>query len=164
MFLKSVTELAVDLHDVRAVMMHTPREWLDWLAAEAGEQGDRLAVHVGLDVPGGHVGGPVEMEVGEPIDAHHLVLLPLRLHSRDHRRLFPTLAGSLDAAWLGPGHTYLALCLTYDPPLGLAGLAADRALLHRVAETVAQRLLETIAGELLVRAECVRHDVRPGAA
>jgi hypothetical protein len=164
MFLKSVTELAVDLDDVRAVMLRTPREWLDWLAAEAAEHGDRLTLHVGLDVAGRHVGGPVGLEVGEPVDTHHLVMLPLRLRSRDHRRLFPTLEGSLDAAWMGRGRTYLALSFTYDPPLGLVGQAVDRALLHRVAEIVTERLLEKIANELLVRAECVRHDGSPGGA
>ena len=163
MFLKNVTELAVDFDDVRAVMLRTPREWLDWLAAEAGEHGDGLTLHVGLDVAGRQVGGPVGLEIGEPLDSRHVVMLPLRLRSRDHRRLFPTLEGSLDAAWMGRGRTYLALSFTYDPPLGLVGKAVDRALLHRVAEIVAQRLLEKIANELLVRAECVRRDGSPAA-
>jgi hypothetical protein len=39
MFLKSVTELPVEYRDVRAVIVRTPREWLDWLAAEAGDEG-----------------------------------------------------------------------------------------------------------------------------
>ena len=164
MFLKNVTELAVDFDDVRAVMLHAPREWLARLAAEAGEQGDRLTVHVGLEVAGQHVGGPVGLEIGEPLDSDRVVMLPLRIQSVDHRRLFPRLEGSLDAAWLGPGRTYLALSLTYDPPLGLAGRVVDRALLHRVAETVAQRFLERIANELLVRAQGVRHDGRPGSS
>lgn len=156
MFLKSVTELPVDFHDVRAAMLRAPREWLDCLAARAGEQGERLTVHVGLEVAGRHVGGPIQLEVGEPLDSHHLVMLPLLLRSHDHRRLFPTLEGSLDAAWLGRDRTYLALSLTYDPPFGLAGRAVDAALLHRVAETVVQRFLEGIAGELQVRAEGLR--------
>jgi hypothetical protein len=164
MFLKSVTELAIDFDDVRTVIVRTPREWLDWLAAEAREEGNRLTVHVGLEVAGKHVGGPVELEVGEPADSHHVVMLPLRLRSRDHRRLFPTLEGSLEAAWLGRGQTYLALSLTYDPPLGLVGQAVDRALLHRVAETVAQRFLEAIANELLVRAECLGQGGPPDTA
>jgi hypothetical protein len=153
MFLKTVTELSAEFHDVRAVMLHDPREWLDWLATQVGEQGDRLTVHVGLEVAGRHVSGPLGLEVGEPVEAHHVVMLPLRLRSGDHRLLLPTLEGSLDAAWLGPGRTYLALSLTYDPPLGLVGKAVDAALLHRVAETVVQRFLEAIANELLVRAE-----------
>jgi hypothetical protein len=166
MFLKSVTELPVEYRDVRAVMLRTPREWLDWLAAEAGDEGERLTVHVGLEVAGKHVGGPVRLEVGEPLDSQHAVLLPLRFRPRDHRRLFPILEGSLDAAWLGPGRTYLALSLTYDPPLGLVGRLVDQTLLHRVAETVVQRFLEAIGHELTVRAGGIGHGgpSGPGAA
>jgi hypothetical protein len=108
-----------------------------------------------LEVAGKHVGGPVALEVGEPLDSRQAVLLPLRLRPRDHNRLFPILDGSLDAAWLGPGRTYLALSLTYDPPLGLVGRMVDQTLLHRVAETVAQRFLEAIGHELTVRAEAI---------
>jgi hypothetical protein len=119
-----------------------------------------------LEVAGRHVGGTVALEVGEPLDSDHVVMLPIRLRPRDHRRLFPILEGSLDAAWLGPGRTYLALSLTYDPPLGLVGRMVDQTLLHRVAETVAQRFLEAIGHELTVRVEGVGHggSSGPGAA
>jgi len=155
MFLKSVTELAVDFQDVRAALVGDPREWLDGLAAEAGEDGERLVVNVGLEVAGHQVGGQARLEAGEPVGGGRVLMLPLRLHAPDHRRLFPTLEGSLDAAWLGPGRTHLALSLTYEPPLGLVGRAVDRALLHRVAETVAQRFLQAVAGELSTRARRV---------
>src|SRR5258708_37996458 len=77
-----------------------------------------------------------------------VVLLPLRLRVIDRERLFPSLEGSLDAAWLGPGRTHLALTANYEPPLGVVGRAVDRALLHRVAEAVAQRVLGAAAPEL----------------
>jgi hypothetical protein len=153
MFVKSITELAVDFRDVRAAMLHNPREWLAGLAAEAGEEGDRLVVNVGLEVAGQQVGGRARLEVGEPITTDRVVMLPLRLRPRDHARLFPGLEGSLDAAWLGQGRTYLALGVTYDPPLGLVGRTVDRALLHRVAETAVQRFLQAVARELADRAD-----------
>ena len=152
MFLKTVTELAADFHDVRTVMLSDPREWLAGLGAEAGEDGDRLVVQVGLEVAGRQVGGDAELEVGEPMTTGRVVMLPVRLRARDHRRLFPTMEGSLDIAWLGRDRTYLSLGLTYEPPLGVVGRTADRALLHRVAETVAQRFLQAVADELMVRA------------
>ncbi|HYW27024.1 MAG TPA: hypothetical protein VE953_22840 [Terriglobales bacterium] len=158
MFLKSVTELAADFPDVRDAMLRDPRDWLSGLAAEAGDDGDRLVVHVGLEVAGQQVGGPARLEVGEPVTGERVVMLPLSLRPRDHARLFPALEGSLDAAWLGPGRTYLALSVTYEPPLGLVGRTVDRALLHRVAETAAQRFLVAVAHELADRAE------RPGSA
>jgi len=158
MFLKTVTELAVDFHDVRPALLSDPREWLDGLVAEAGEDGDRLVVQVGLEVAGRQVGGDAELEVGEPMTTGRVVMLPVRLRARDHRRLFPTMEGSLDIAWLGRDRTYLSLGLTYEPPLGVVGRTADRALLHRVAETVAQRFLQAVADELTVRARA--HEAR----
>ena len=151
MFLKSVTELTVDFADVRAAMLSEPRAWLDGLAGAAGAEGDRLLVDVGLAVRGHDISRRAMLEVGEPMTTDRVALLPLRLRVEDHQRLFPSLEGSLDAAWLGPGRTHLALTATYDPPLGVVGRAVDRALLHRVAEAVAQRFLEAIAGEFTSR-------------
>src|SRR5258708_5978504 len=87
-----------------------------------------------------------------------VVLLPLRLRVIDRERLFPSLEGSLDAAWLGPGRTHLALTANYEPPLGVVGRAVDRALLHRVAEAVAQRFLEAAARELEARGAVARRE------
>ena len=148
MFLKSITELTVDFAYVRAAMLSGPRAWLDGLAAAAGAEGDRLLVDVGLEVRGHDIRRRAGLEVGEAMTTDRVALLPLRLRVEDHQRLFPSLEGNLDAAWLGPGRTHLALTLTYDPPLGVLGRAVDRALLHRVAEAVAQRFLEAIATEL----------------
>jgi hypothetical protein len=158
MFLKTVTELAADFDDVRAAILRDPHVWLAGLAEDAGEEGDRLVVHVGLEVAGHQVGGRARLELGEPMTTDHVVMLPLSLRSQDHRRVYPTMEGSLDAAWLGPGRTYLALSVTYDPPLGLVGRAADRALLHRVAETASQRFLQAVAAELEARAELIPRD------
>jgi hypothetical protein len=91
-------------------------------------------------------------------------MLPMRLRARDHRRLFPTLECSLDAAWLGPGRTYLALSAIYEPPLGLVGRAVDRTLLHRVAETAVQRFLVAVARELSTRADRPGGGGPPGTA
>lgn len=149
MFLKSVTELAVDFEDVRVAIFREPRRWLIGLAAEAGDQGDRLLVDVGLEVGGHEVSRRARLEVGDPMSTDRVASLPLRLRVEDHERLFPSLEGTLDAAWLGPGHTHLALSASYDPPFGVLGRAVDRTLLHRVAEAVAQRFLEAIARELV---------------
>jgi hypothetical protein len=164
MFLKTVTELAADFHDVRSALLRDPRGWLAGLGAEAGEEGDRLVVQVGLEVAGRQVAGSAELEVGEPMTTGRVVMLPVRLRARDHRRLFPTMEGSLDIAWLGQNRTYLSLGLTYEPPLGVVGRTADRALLHRVAETVAQRFLQAVANELTVRAAATRSRRAAGAA
>src|SRR5262245_32571831 len=114
MFLKTVTELTADFHDVRAAMLCEPGEWLAGPGAEAGEVGDQLVVQVGLEVAGHQVGARARLEVGEPMTSDRLVMLPVRLRAQDHRRLFPTMEGSLDSAWLGRDRTYLSLSLSYE--------------------------------------------------
>jgi hypothetical protein len=148
MFLKSVTELERDFDDVRAAMLGHPRGWLASLAGGVEDAGDRLLVEVGLQVAGHDVSRRMRLEVGEAMVTDRVVLLPVRLEVEDHQRLFPTLEGSLEAAWLGSGRTHLALTASYDPPFGDVGRVIDRALLHRVAEAVAQRFLESVAREL----------------
>jgi hypothetical protein len=148
MFLKSVTELAVDFDSVRAAMLGSPHRWLESLAGAAGEDGDRLLVEVGLEVRGRELSRRARVEVGAPFATNRIASLPVRLRVEDHEGLFPSLEGSLDAAWLGPGRTHLALMAQYEPPFGFVGRTVDRALLHRVAEAVAQRFLESVAREL----------------
>jgi len=161
MFLKSVTELAVDFQDVRAVMLSDPRRWLLGLASEAGDRGDRLLVDVGLEVGGHDVTRRARLEVSEPMTTDRVVFLPLRLRVENRDRLFPSLEGSLDAAWLGPGRTHLALTASYEPPFGVLGRAVDRTLLHRVAEAVAQCFLEAVARELVARGATSPDGPRP---
>jgi hypothetical protein len=151
MFLKSVTQLAVDFRDVRAAMLGDPHAWLSGLAAAAGEEGDRLLLDVGLEVGGHDISRRATLQVGQALTTDRVALLPLRIRVEDHQRLFPSLEGSLDAGWLGPGRTHLELTATYEPPFGVVGRIADRALLHRVAEAVAQRFLEAVARELEAR-------------
>ena len=148
MFLKSVTELTVDFDDVRAAMLHRPHRWLEGLADAAGREGDRLLVDVGLELGDHQLRRLARLELGEPVSTDRIASLPLRLRVEDHARMFPQLEGSLDAAWLGPARTHLALTAQYEPPFGVIGRAVDRALLHRVAEAVAQRFLEAVAQRL----------------
>lgn len=147
MFLKAVTELAIDFEAVRAAMLTRPERWLGGLAEAAGEDHERLLVQVGLG--GGLLTRPATLTVGEPASlGDRVVSLPLRLRMADHAQLFPVLDGNLDAAWMGAGRTHLALAAQYDPPFGLLGRAADGTLLHRIAELVLQRLLEAAAARL----------------
>lgn len=148
MFLKTVTELSTDFEEVRAALVRRPRGWLEELASAAGAEGSRLLVQVGLEVHGRQLVRRARIEVGDPITTDRLASLPLRLWMEDHEHLFPTLEGSIDAAWLGPGCTHLALTAQYRPPFGVLGQVIDRALLHRVAEAVAQQFLEAVAVRL----------------
>jgi hypothetical protein len=149
MFIKSVTELPVDYGAVRATMSGSSRGWLTGLAAAAAGDHDRLLVEVGLAVGSHEMTRPATLEVRQPVTLGTSVIsLPFHLRMAEHAGLFPELEGGLDAAWLGPGTTHLALTAQYEPPLGLLGQAADGILLHRVAELVAQRFLEEVARRL----------------
>jgi hypothetical protein len=149
MFLKSYTELPLGFDGVRASMLRRPNHWLVGLAAAIERNGERLLVEVGLEVHGHQFSRSAWLETGEPVTTDRVVSLPFWLRVEDHQRLFPSLEGSIDAAWLGHGRTYLALNAQYDPPFGPLGGVADRALLHRVAEAVARRFLETVAERLV---------------
>jgi hypothetical protein len=133
---------------VEAAMRQAPHEWLRGMAAEAGLHGERMLVEVGLQVGGRPLSRPVGLEVGDLVATNRVASLPLWLQPDEPAGLVPSFTGSLDAAWLGPGRTHLALALQYEPPLGALGRMADRALLHRVAETMARRLLESVAERL----------------
>lgn len=148
MFIKSYTELAVGFDEVRAALFRRPHRWLDGLGQAVEQHREQLMVEVGLEVHGHGVRRPVLLEVGVPVASERTASLPLRMRAEDHQRLFPSLEGSLDAAWLGPGRTHLEINFQYDPPLGALGRAIDRILLHRVAEAVVGQFLQIIAERL----------------
>jgi hypothetical protein len=148
MFLKSYTELPLSFDEVRATMLRRPNHLLEGLAAAVERNGERLLVEVGLEVHGHQVSRSAWLEAGEPVATDRVASLPFWLGVEGHQQLFPSLEGSIEAAWLGHDRTHLALTAQYDPPFGPLGGVADRALLHRVAEAVARRFLGTIAERL----------------
>jgi hypothetical protein len=94
----------------------------------------------------------VEISVGKPrFFLSRLLLLPLTWKVTSGEGLFPSLESDLELAPLGPSRTRLAINANYRPPLGVLGLALDRALLHRVAEATLKDFLDRVA-ERLVRA------------
>jgi hypothetical protein len=147
MFLKSYVELGLDFDVVRAAMLRPPPGWQDGLADQAASDRDALLAECGLGPR--HASGSIHisLDTGRPIVTDRMASLPWRL-AEERPCAFPDLEGSLDAAWLGTGRTQLALVAQYHPRRGPASASADRALLHRVVETVTQRLLVAIAGRL----------------
>jgi hypothetical protein len=161
MFLKVVTELPLDFEEVHSMILAEPAAWLSELVPVASEHGDRLLAQVGLEAAERQGGHRTSLEIGQPERTGRLLLLPIRIGVDGHRRLLPSFEGSLDAAWLGRGLTHLALAVSYEPPFESASHAADGVLFHRVVEAMAQRLLESIARELVTRS--ADPPVRPAA-
>lgn len=158
MFLKSYLELLADFTDVREAMLSSSQSWLQGLAVDAQHERDELLTQVGLVTPGpvreGVATAP-RLTLGEPLVSERVVSIPIRIEI-DPEGLWPSFDGSLDAAWLGERRTQLAFSAQYDWPPRAPGQMVDRALVHRVAETVAHDFLQKAAVRLIQRLDATR--------
>ncbi|HYM66470.1 MAG TPA: hypothetical protein VEW68_04195, partial [Patescibacteria group bacterium] len=107
---------------------------------------------LGFEVGNRRIERQIEVEVGVPKRTSGATLVPIRWHSASASWLFPELNGQLEIAPLGPATTQLGISASYEPPLGLMGRIADRALLHRVAEVTIKDFLEGV-GNRFIRGE-----------
>ncbi len=93
----------------------------------------------------------VRVRLLEPLPRDAEVVIPLRWEATGAMgRLFPVLDANLvltEGEQDGP--CTLALMGAYRPPLGAAGAALDRVMLHRAALATVRSLLTDIAGSLL---------------
>jgi hypothetical protein len=160
MFLKSYLELLADFADVREVMLSSSQSWLQGLAVAAQHERDQLLTDVGLlePVPPRDRLATPRLTLGEPLVSERVVSIPIRVEI-EAEGLWPSFDGSLDAAWLGERQTQLSFSAQYAWPPSRDTRAADRALVHRVAETVAHDFLHKAAVRLVQRLEAAR----PGA-
>jgi hypothetical protein len=158
MFLKVVTELPVDYREVRAMLLDQPGTWLRDMLAAIGDQSDRPLAEVGLGAAGPGLAPPPSVAIGDAVLMGRVVLVPFRMCFDGHLRRLDPIEGSLDAAWLGRGHTYLALTASYEPPMRSGRRAPEEVLFHRLMEILAQRLVESVAHEMVGRS-AARTDV-----
>jgi hypothetical protein len=98
---------------------------------------------------GPRVNKRVEIAVAEPRTLGETVYVPISWRATGPVGPFPLLEGDLELASLGQYRTQLAISASYTPPLGAAGRVADRALLHRVAESTVKDFLDRVAERLL---------------
>ncbi len=108
--------------------------WLPDMAKDANGDGEKLLSELGFDLGKRPIGRRIKVEIGAPKTTAGLMFLPIRWRAATEAGLFPTLEGQLEVAALGSARTQLGLSANYEPPLGLLGKIADRALFHRVAE------------------------------
>lgn len=158
MFLKSYLELRADFTDVCEAMLWSSQSWLQGLAVDAQHERDELLTQVGLLTPGAEREGVAtapRLTLGDPLVSERVASIPIRIEI-DPEGLWPSFDGSLDAAWLGEGRTQLAFSAQYAWPPSAQDQIVDRALLHRVAETVAQDFLQRAAVRLAQRLDATR--------
>lgn len=145
MFLRYFVTVPVPPEHVEACITREAAEWLPVIAGQVAGDGTKLLADLGFDVGPSRVGRQVEITLGEPRHTVGATLLPIRWHAAAASSLFPTLDGQFEIAGLGPGTTQLGISAHYEPPLGVVGKIADRALLHRVAEVTVRDFLERVA-------------------
>ncbi len=93
----------------------------------------------------------VRVRLLEPLPREGEMVIPLRWEATGAMgRLFPVLDANLVlSAGDQDGCCTLALMGAYRPPLGAAGAALDRVMLHRAAVATVRSLLTDVAGSLL---------------
>ena len=144
MFVRYYLELPLPPARVEEVLLGAAPEWLSNLAGEAQRRGDGLLAEVGVGPLGARLGRRVAVQLGKPVEFPSMTSLPLTWEPLGMDGLFPRLEADLEVGPLGEDRTQLAISARYRPPLGVVGRAADRVLLHRVAEATVKDFLDRV--------------------
>jgi hypothetical protein len=151
-FLRAYVVVARRFEEVGAQIAKGAGNWLPDMANDATGDGEKLLSELGFDLGKRRVARRIKVEIGAPKASAGLIFMPIRWRAATEAGLFPTLDGELEIASIGSARTQLGLSANYEPPLGVLGKIADRALFHRVAEVTVKDFLERI-GERLDRTE-----------
>ncbi len=136
--------LDLDADDVERRLVVDGGSWLAELAARLVPL-DEEPLRVG---PGGGLAKAVRVTTGEPRSHGGSVVVPLRWEATGPTGLFPRLDADLELSTLGPSRCRLGLTGRYVVPFGSLGKAADRLMLHRIAEGTFRRFLTGLANRL----------------
>jgi hypothetical protein len=148
MFVRYFLELDLPFDEVEGALLHSPREWVSGVAADAEARGELLLAEVGFGRSAYRLGKKMEIELGEPMRFPSKTVLPMSWRPEGGEPLFPSLEADIEVAALGPTRAQLSVSARYRPPLGVLGRVIDRALLHRVAEATLKHFLDR-AGEAI---------------
>jgi hypothetical protein len=129
---------------VERALLDSPAHWLSAMAGEAQERGDGLLTEVGVGPHGSQLRRRVTIQLGSPVRFPSVTSLPLTWEPVGLDGLLPRLDANLELGSLGGVRTQLAISARYRPPLGGAGRAVDRVLLHRVAEATVKDFLDRV--------------------
>lgn len=157
MLLKTHLDVPVSMAAFKEVFSWEPERCFGGLGESACEDGGRLLAEVELseaEPARGESGGVLHL--GDLLVDENLLSVPLEL---DGAGMFPSLQGTLDAAWLGPERTYLSLSLQYEMPPAFADARLQRTLFHRVVEVVMHHFLVNLSECLVV--SCAASPSRP---
>ena len=144
MFARYFLDLPVAFEEVEASLLDEPATWVPGLLRAAEDRGERLLADVGFSVDQHRIDKKVEVRLGTPYRIPSKTLLPMTWRATGPGRVFPQLDADVEVAALGPRRTQLSISARYRPPMGAAGRALDRALLHRVAEATIKDFLDRV--------------------
>jgi hypothetical protein len=145
MFVRYYVELDLPVSRVGSALVERPGDWMPALVLDAERHGDELFAEVGLALNGKRVlGKVVRVEMGATTQLGEKTVLPMSWSATGPKGLFSVMEGDLEVAPLGADQTQLAMSARYGPPLGPLGLAADRAVLHRIAEATIKDFVERV--------------------
>lgn len=139
----SLAEVEKSLHRVRA----TVEEWAD----VAYREGEQLRARVG---PSESLARVVTLDIGGGEIHSYGLSYPIHWVATGARLLFPELTADLILSKQGKDETVLTLRGTYEPPLGVLGKIADRAVLRRVAEATVRSWMDRLAASLSSESLC----------
>ena len=145
MFLRYFVTVPMPPEQVEEHISRDAAKWLPALAGQVSGEGVRLLADLGFDVGPARVERQVEITLGAPRHTVGATLLPISWRAAAAPGLFPVLDGQFEIAGLGRGTTQLGISAHYEPPLGVVGKIADRALMHRVAEVTVKDFLDRVA-------------------
>jgi hypothetical protein len=148
MFVRYYFDVDVPFDRVEQALLHSPRDWVPGVAADAEARGELLLAEVGFGRWAYRLGKKVEIELGEAMQFPSKTVLPMSWRAAGGETLFPSMDADIEVAALGPNRTQLSISARYRPPLGVVGRVVDRALLHRVAEATLKDFLDR-AGQTL---------------
>lgn len=121
------------------------------MAGVAYREGEELRSEVGPWESG--FAKEVELEIGNAEIHRTGIAFPIKWTATGAEVLFPKLEAELLLAHIGPNTTRFSLEGTYEPPMGVVGKVADRALLGRLAETAVRNWVDRLAGALVTDPE-----------
>jgi hypothetical protein len=138
---------------VREVLVAHATEIFSRATSVAGERAHKLASALRVQVAGLEIRKKIVIEVvgfceSEGSGYRHEARIKLRWHAAEGAGLFPTMNAELAAYPLSSTETQLDLTGSYEPPLGLVGVAIDALVGHRLAEASVHQFLVDVAEQL----------------
>jgi hypothetical protein len=148
MLLRYFVVVARPIEEVETDLATGAQKWMPALAWKSNGQGQRLLSELGFEVGKRRMARTIEVELGALRPMSGITLLPIRWKAASHAGLFPALDGQVEIAPIGKSITQVGIRASYEPPFGVLGKVADRALMHRIAEITVKDFLDRIAARL----------------